>query len=76
MAWEYEDSDLITLCEQCHMEVHETSVIPVYTDNGNKKTFTPCTRCHGAGRFPEYKKIEHGVCFRCRGERYEEKINN
>ena len=38
--------------------------------------FTPCVRCNGMGYFPEYKKIENGICFRCRGARYEELIES
>lgn len=28
-----------------------------------------CTRCHGSGRLPQFKHIENGICFKCRGVR-------
>jgi hypothetical protein len=26
-----------------------------------------CTRCNGTGYLPQFKHIEGGVCFKCRG---------
>ncbi len=75
LPWEYEDDALLTLCNWCHWELHEKTVIPVYTvQNGelNQLDYHPCFRCHGAGVLPEYSHVESGVCFRCRGTRYEE----
>ncbi len=79
-AWEYPDSALITLCEHCHLLVHKETSIKVYTYDANHQmiemNYTPCLRCHGAGYFPQWNHVEHGVCFRCRGARYEELISN
>lgn len=78
-AWEYDDDDLITLCKECHTKVHHAIGAPVYSQkNGFMKEIhlTPCLRCGGTGYFPEYKHIEDGVCFRCRGARFEELIEN
>ena len=78
-AWNYDNSSLITLCSRCHALVHKTIAPLIYAENQNRlvvMNFTPCYRCNGAGYFPEYKKIESGVCFRCRGAKYEELINN
>jgi len=78
-AWEYADEDLVTLCNECHLKIHQTVGAKVYSDeNGYMKRvpLTPCSRCSGAGYFPEYKYVEHGVCFRCRGARFEELIPN
>ena len=71
--WEYSDEALITLCNGCHLKTHETEVIPVYKmENGNRIGIPAetCSRCHGAGYFPQYKKVENGICFQCRGTRY------
>ena len=80
MAWEYSDSVLITLCDRCHMQTHKCSNIETYTYNRDgvkvAMNYTPCTRCGGVGYFPEYRKIENGISFRCRGARYEELISH
>ncbi len=77
-AWEYPDSALVTLCEHCHLLEHQHNQIKVYTYNANNQmvdmNYTPCTRCHGAGYFPQWNHIEQGVCFRCHGARFEELI--
>ncbi len=42
--WDYDDSDLITLCKDCHSNLHEKIEIPVYDNNGqilHKKKFLP-----------------------------------
>ena len=78
-AWEYEDDDLITLCHECHSKVHQTTGVQTYSEhNGLMKKIhlTPCSRCNGTGYFPEYNHVENGICFRCRGARFEEFIQN
>ena len=79
LAWEYDDNVLSTLCLDCHSLIHKTIPPLIYIarkDRLIRMNFTPCFRCNGAGYFPEYKNIENGVCFRCRGQRYEELINS
>ena len=78
-AWEYSDDTLVTLCDRCHCNIHKCSDVKVYTtENGKQITmnYTPCKRCGGVGYFPEYRKVENGICFRCRGNRFEELIPN
>lgn len=79
-AWEYPDEALVTLCEHCHLQVHEENSIKIYTYDANNQmidmNYTPCMRCHGAGYFPQWNHIEHGICFRCNGARYEELIQH
>lgn len=78
-AWEYEDGDLVTLCQECHSKVHKFLPVQVYACvNGkmNAMNYTPCIRCNGTGYYPEYKNVENGICFRCRGARFEELIEN
>lgn len=77
-AWEYEENDLITLCNECHTKIHQTIGAPVYSNNNGfmeELYLTPCKRCNGTGYFSEYKHIEDGICFRCRGARFEELIS-
>ena len=59
-AWEYPDEDLVTLCRECHLKVHQAIGVKVYSDeNGYMKRIhlTPCLRCSGTGYFPEYKSL-------------------
>lgn len=52
MAWEYPDEALLTLCWDCHTELHETTQIDHYDQFGNLiGQLTPCARCFGAGYF-------------------------
>lgn len=76
--WEYNDSDLVTLCERCHSDLHNSRVVPYYWEkNGNLYQFDkrPCSRCNGAGYFPEYHHVQRGICFRCLGQRFEESVS-
>lgn len=78
-AWQYNNNALITLCARCHTLVHLTISPLSYAYNHKRElvimNFTPCLRCDGAGYFRQYRHIEHGICFRCRGERFEELID-
>ena len=72
--WDYPDDALVTLCVECHQHLHETEEVPVYDDKGGSlvaSNVIPCPRCRGAGFFPEYLHVEEGICFRCRGARFE-----
>lgn len=76
-AWEYEDDGLVTLCQHCHSKVHEFLPVQTYAQMKGKlkvMNYTPCIRCNGTGYLPEYKHVENGICFRCRGARFEELI--
>ena len=73
LAWDYDDSELTTLCNWCHWDFHKNNELTVYSeDKLNELKYTPCKRCNGAGWFPEYRKIQGGICFRCGGARFEE----
>lgn len=67
--WQYNNSALVTLCEECHKKRHEKEKIPI-----KNKTMIPiayttiCDRCSGSGYLPQYKHFEHGICFKCGGE--------
>ena len=76
--WEYSSDALITLCSDCHELVHKTIKPMVYiitNDIFDVMDFTPCSRCGGRGKFPEYEYVHGGICFRCEGARFEELIN-
>ena len=78
LPWDYTNEELTTLCNWCHWELHENEQIKVYhqTDLGLEETIlTVCSRCNGAGVFPEYSHIQAGICFKCNGARYEELID-
>ena len=75
--WEYYDDALITLCNWCHFELHQTNLIPIFTEiNGQlmERKLTPCAKCNGAGYFPEFQHVKDGICFRCTGQKYDELI--
>lgn len=76
LPWHYNDEQLITMCERCHFNWHQKHRVKVYVETAvglvEKDELTPCVRCSGAGRFPEYNHIEAGICFRCSGACFEE----
>jgi hypothetical protein len=73
LPWELEDANLISVCHVCHNKIHERETIPVYLRDSNGGLIPTqnhsifCYRCNGAGWFPQYRHVEAGVCFRCRG---------
>ena len=77
LPWEYEIENLITYCNWCHLDYHKHNKVS-YFENINGRlielSYTPCHRCNGAGWFPEYQKVQNGICFRCRGYKFEELI--
>jgi len=75
MPWQYPNDALQTLCWVCHEDLHKHNKIDLRDENGKVLgKLTPCHRCFGAGIFPEYKHIIAGLCFHCRGAKYEELI--
>jgi hypothetical protein len=77
LAWEYKDDALVTLCQTCHESIHKEQKIEVYNDEYDLiDHYKYCSRCHGAGVFPEYSHVQNGICFKCNGLRYEELLTN
>ena len=73
LAWEYPDEALITLCWHCHERLHNNEEIEIRDAEGDfmgKKKV--CPRCYGAGWFPEFNHVQNGICFRCKGQKFEE----
>lgn len=73
LPWDIEHSALVTLCRNHHQERHNGKTMPTYKwSNGSlietENLSSYCTRCLGMGYFPEFRHVEDGICFRCRGE--------
>ncbi len=72
LPWEIEENALVALCRNCHKKRHDNETIYVYKKVGNQLIKTTntnmyCTRCNGAGIFPEYMHVIDGKCFKCLG---------
>lgn len=67
--WEYDDSALITLCSDCHSEIHKQENTPLLSADGETiiSDLPVCDRCCGRGELPQYKYYMNGVCFKCHG---------
>lgn len=79
LPWEYEDEALVSLCAACHRIFHEENQVKIFTEEGNELielNYTPCKRCNGLGYFDQFSKVQGGICFRCRGARFEELIQS
>lgn len=74
LPWDYPDDALITMCAMCHFEFHQNNYVDIFDQLGNKLQLNPCYRCKGAGIFPEFDHIIGGLCFRCKGAKFEEYI--
>ena len=73
LPWEYKSDALQTLCADCHQKLHNTERIKVYEAVEGRMmeiNCQPCSRCNGAGYFPQYKKVNNGRCFKREGARY------
>lgn len=69
--WEHPNEEYVTLCNVCHDIVHENQDIPFYDERGREiQDLEKCDRCGGKGYMPEYRHVENGVCFKCRGTGY------
>lgn len=72
LPWEYNNRDLITLCNWCHEEIHSNEEMEVYFENGDYHSkLNACPRCQGGGWIPEYVHIQGGICFNCWGSGFE-----
>ena len=67
--WEYDDTALITLCSDCHSEIHKQENTPLLSVDGQTiiSDLPVCERCHGRGELPQYKYYMNGVCLKCHG---------
>jgi hypothetical protein len=71
LPWQYADDSLITLCHNCHNQLHQKETIPVYSSTGDLLAeISPCMRCNGSGYLPQYSHVQGGICFNCNGARY------
>lgn len=68
LPWEYEDDSMITLCEDCHAEIHEKEQILYLDKNGHPRLdLSYCQKCSGTGYIPMYNYYYNGICFNCDG---------
>lgn len=76
--WEYPDEAVVTLCHECHFEVHSKNRITVYADETlrDRLTLTTCPRCLGTGFLKQYYYHQNGICFKCGGRKYMELTQN
>jgi hypothetical protein len=77
LPWENYNKDLETQCNWCHSEFHKFNQVKAYNKINGKlipAKLTPCARCGGYGRIAKFEHIENGICFRCRGHKFEELI--
>ena len=67
--WQYKDENLITLCSDCHAEVHNSETTPLLSETGRViySDLPICDRCDGRGELPQYKYYMNGICFKCHG---------
>lgn len=73
MPWEIDNLGLVSLCRVCHEKRHEKEIIKVYKKVDDKLLWTNeytdfCFRCYNTGYIPQYRHVENGICFLCRGE--------
>lgn len=72
LPWDYDNSDLVTLCSECHTNLHKKQTIDVINmETGTRIPLIPCFRCSGVGYLYHYNHVENGICFRCGGMRFE-----
>jgi hypothetical protein len=76
LAWEYPNEALVCLCQTCHQELHNNTIIKVYE---NEKMdleikLTTCKKCKGCGYISKYNYFMDGICFSCMGYKFEELI--
>lgn len=68
LAWEYDNNNLITLCEDCHKQIHKSNSIPLFNQKAELvRNMQTCDRCGGCGYLPQYKYVNNGICFKCGG---------
>ncbi|OUS10459.1 hypothetical protein A9Q93_12965 [Nonlabens dokdonensis] len=66
--WNQPDEDYVSLCNICHIIVHETTDIPFYDINGiDYRLRRICSKCHGKGKIKQFSHVENGKCFKCNG---------
>ena len=71
--WDYPNESLKILCWICHERLHSVEKVPWRDEHGRSKgELTPCFRCGGSGYLPQYYYHQNGICFRCRGAKFEE----
>jgi 5-methylcytosine-specific restriction endonuclease McrA/ribosomal protein S27AE len=77
LPWNYDNEDLVTLCNYCHTEEHNHNHISIYDEYGKLIVDHPdCSRCGGTGYMPEYRHVQNGICFKCGGTGFDVQLVN
>lgn len=76
LAWEYPNEALVCLCQTCHQELHNNTIIKVYENEkmDSEMELTTCKKCNGSGYISKYHYFKDGICFSCMGYKFEELI--
>ena len=76
LAWEYPNEALLSLCQTCHQELHNNTIIKVYENEkmDSEMQLTTCKKCNGSGYISKYHYFKDGICFSCMGYKFEELI--
>ena len=72
--WEYKNDSLVTVCQPCHKKIHQEEVIYLRDEKGNKIELIVCDRCFGTGVLHQFHHVENGICFKCKGNRFIQKL--
>ncbi|MGF7077160.1 hypothetical protein [Mucilaginibacter sp. 3215] len=72
LPWQYDLQALVTVCHACHLEIHKTQQIPVYSDDNLTQLLELkfCDRCFGTGFLAQFIYFHEGVCFACGGYKF------
>ena len=72
LPWQYNNNALVTVCHECHTEIHKTQKIPTYDDQELEEelNLVTCDKCFGTGFLQQYNYFHDGICFKCMGYKF------
>lgn len=73
LPWDIDLTALITLCRHCHYKLHRATRVETFQEvNGRRQVANHhdlyCSRCHGSGYLHEFRHVQNGICFKCKGD--------